>query len=52
MEIVMMCPTKYVDLCKERLVYFMENCLEKRGIKLTAPLEATVDSGHSYADAK
>lgn len=52
MEIVMMCPTQYVDLCKERLVYHMENCLPKRGIDLTIPLEAVADSGRSYCDAK
>ena len=51
-EIVMMCPKEYVDLCKERLVYNMEKCLEKRGINLTIPLEAVADQGHSYADAK
>ena len=51
-EIVMMCPSEYAELCKERLVYFMEKCLEKRGINLTIPLEAVADQGHSYADAK
>lgn len=51
-EIVMMCPEEYVDLCKERLVYHMENCLPKRGIHLTIPLEAVADTGKSYYEAK
>ena len=51
-EIVMMCPEEYVELCKERLVYFMEKCLEVRGIHLTIPLEAVADSGANYAAAK
>lgn len=51
-EIIMMCPKEYVELCKERLVYNMERCLEKRGIKLTIPLEAVADSGDNYATAK
>lgn len=51
-EIVMMCPEEYVDLCKERLVYHMENCLPKRGIHLTIPLEAVADVGSSYYEAK
>ena len=52
MEVVMMCPEEYVDLCKERLVYHMENCLPKRGIHLTIPLEAVADTGKSYYEAK
>lgn len=51
-EIIMMCPKEYVELCKERLVYNMEKCLEKRGINLTIPLEAVADSGDNYAAAK
>lgn len=51
-EIVMVCPTEFTELCKERLVFHMENCLRKRGINLTIPLEAVADSGHSYYDAK
>lgn len=48
----MMCPTEFVELCKERLTYHMENCLLKRGIHLTIPLEAVADCGRSYYDAK
>lgn len=51
-EIVMMCPKEFTELCKERLVYFMENCLKSRGINLTYPLEAVADVGSSYYEAK
>lgn len=51
-EVVMMCPTEFVNICMERMKYLMSHCMPKRGIDLTIPLEAETDYGASYYEAK
>ena len=51
-EVVMMCPTEFVNICMERMKYLMSHCMPKRSIDLTIPLEAETDYGASYYEAK
>ena len=51
-ELVGYCDKKYEEVCKARLKYLMEVCLEKRGIKMQIPFISNVDSGTTYSEAK
>ena len=49
MEIVLVAPRKYKDICMQRVERHMNNCLPKQP---TVPLEVGIDFGTTYSEAK
>lgn len=51
-ELVGYCDKRFEEVCKDRLKYLMETCLEKRGFHMQIPFISNVDSGDTYSEAK